>query len=259
MNNIHVTLLTTLDPQYETTKIWAAYRQCYSQYSATQLVHANAFTADPQWMNEKAGKFIRECLEKGHESPLEHVQLTFGISGISRVATHQLVRHRIASYSQQSQRYVRSKMNLNELYGGDYEGDLAEWKTLLMLPENVTEWLIERNELFSVLKMYELYSSMLEDGIKAENARHILPEGSRSKIVVSMNLRSLLNFFHIRLCESAQEEIRFVAMRMADLVIAEFPWLKGFVGPKCVRADHCLDGCGFVCEEHYVWRDESDA
>ena len=257
MHNIHVSLLTTLDPQYETTKIWAAYRQCYSQYSATQLVSANAFTEDPEWMNGKAGKFIRECLDKGHESPLEHVQLTFCISGISRVATHQLVRHRIASYSQQSQRYVRYKMNLHELYG-DINDDYAPWRTLLMLPENVTDWLIEKGELLSVLKMYELYSLMLEDGIKAENARHILPEGSRSKIVVSMNLRSLLNFFHTRLCDSAQEEIRFVAMRMADSVIMEFPWLKGYVGPKCVREDHCLDGRGFVCEEHYVWRDEND-
>ena len=257
MEHIHVSLLTTLDPQYETTKIWAAYRQCYSQYSATQLVHANAFTEDTEWMNGKAGKFIRECLDKGHESPLEHVQLTFCISGISRVATHQLVRHRIASYSQQSQRYVRSKMNLNELYG-DLDGGYAPWRTLLMLPENVTDWLIEKGELLSVLKMYELYSLMLEDGIKAENARHILPEGSRSKIVVSMNLRSLLNFFHTRLCESAQEEIREVAKKMADHVLREFPWLKGYVGPKCVREDHCLDGRGFVCEEHYVWRDEND-
>jgi thymidylate synthase (FAD) len=127
-----------------------------------------------------------------------------------------------------------------------------------MLPENVTDWLINKGELMSVLKMYELYGLMLEDGIKAENARYILPEGSCSKIVVSMNLRSLLNFFHTRLCDSAQEEIRFVAKCMADLVIKEFPWLKGYVGPKCVRDDKCLDGRGFVCEEHYAWRDKED-
>lgn len=253
MDRIKTTLLSDIDPNYETVKIWAAYRQCYSQYGADQLVAANRF--GPDFVEKKAGPFIRQCLEKGHESPLEHVQLTFAINGISRVATHQLVRHRIASYSQQSQRYVRGGMSIRDLYT-DIENDDALWPVILMLPEDVTEWLINKGELASVLKMYELYSLMLEDNIKAEEARFILPEGSRSKIVVSMNLRSLLNFFHVRLCDSAQDEIREVAAQMAEIVIEEFPWLRGIVGPKCVQDGRCHDGRGYVCSTHYAWRDE---
>jgi len=255
MDNLKVKLLSDFDSDYETLKVWSSYRQCYSQYSADTLIAANRFNAT--FIRETCGPFIRQCIEKGHESPLEHVQLTFAISGVSRVTTHQLVRHRIASYSQQSQRYVRSKMNLNELYDS-IDLDDAPWHVLLMLPEDVLEWLINHKNLTDVLKMYELYSCMLEDNIKAEDARYILPEGSRSKIVMSINLRSFLNLCHTRLCDAAQDEIRELTAQMSEIVIDIFPWLSGIVGPKCIMEDHCKDGRPVLCEAHYAWRDEND-
>ncbi len=169
--------------------------------------------------------FIKKLFDMGHESPFEHINYTFGIEGISRACSHQLVRHRIASYSQQSQRYV----NENNY---DY-----------IIPPN-----IEANE--EVMNKYkevmnyinEIYNTLVIDmGILEEDARYVLPNATETKIVVTMNARSLFNFFNLRLCNRAQWEIREVAKQMKDKVMNTSYEIFESAGPNCVTGE-CKEG-----------------
>ncbi|MEE8183548.1 MAG: FAD-dependent thymidylate synthase [Thermoplasmata archaeon] len=150
---------------------------------------------------EEYGAFIRRVVKKGHESVIEHVSFTFRIEGVSRALTHQLVRHRIASYSQRSQRYVDE---------GEFE---------YVMPPNV-ERDEEARKLFVdfMEKSKELYDRLRGMGIRKQDARFVLPNACESKIVVTMNARSLRNFFHLRMARGAQWEIRKLATKMFDLV-----------------------------------------
>ena len=150
---------------------------------------------------EEYGAFVRRVVKKGHESVIEHVSFTFRIEGVSRALTHQLVRHRIASYSQRSQRYVDE---------GEFE---------YVMPPNV-ERDEEARKLFVdfMEKSKELYDRLRGMGIRKQDARFVLPNACESKIVVTMNARSLRNFFHLRMARGAQWEIRKLAAMMFDLV-----------------------------------------
>ena len=150
---------------------------------------------------EEYGAFVRRVVKKGHESVIEHVSFTFRIEGVSRALTHQLVRHRIASYSQRSQRYVDE---------GEFE---------YVTPPNV-ERDEEARKLFVdfMEKSKELYDRLRGMGIRKQDARFVLPNACESKIVVTMNARSLRNFFHLRMARGAQWEIRKLAAMMFDLV-----------------------------------------
>ena len=245
----YVALLTDRASQWRTTNlIYTAYKQCVSTDSA-EYIHESCFYRPTEAETEKRENLIKACIRRGHLSPLEHVQLTFSIEGISRVASHQLVRHRIASYSQQSQRYTEMEMTVWGL-GNMY------------LPSSVWDWYEKHQDAVRNLELaLEAYDQMLRDGVPSEDARYILPEGTTSNIVVTMNLRSLLHFFHERLCASAQDEIRDIAGQMAKLTIEMFPWLSEFIGPKCLDSDHCLNSVAPdtpLCEEHYRWRDEDE-
>ncbi|MFQ6127875.1 MAG: FAD-dependent thymidylate synthase [Thermoplasmata archaeon] len=157
---------------------------------------------------EDYGTFIKRIVRRGHESVIEHVSFTFRIEGVSRALTHQLVRHRIASYSQRSQRYVD-------------EGEFG-----YVIPPSV-----ESNE--EARKLYEdfmrdskeLYHRLREMGIAKQDARFVLPHACESKIVVTMNARSLRNFFRLRFARDAQWEIRRLASKMFDLVYGVAPEL----------------------------------
>jgi thymidylate synthase (FAD) len=157
---------------------------------------------------EDYGAFVGRVVRKGHESVIEHVSFTFRIEGVSRALTHQLVRHRIASYSQRSQRYVD-------------EGEF----------EYVTPPRIESNEetrkIFAdfIQGSKAVYDRLREMGIRKQDARFVLPNACESKIVVTMNARSLRNFFRLRMARDAQWEIRWLAAEMFDLVHAVAPEL----------------------------------
>ena len=169
---------------------------------------------------EKLKRLLRIVIKMGHTSVVEHAYFTFAISGVSRALTHQLVRHRIASYSQQSQRYV--EMNV----------------------EYVTPPSIARNEKIRkkydemMKKIWELYNEMKEE-VPIEDARYILPNATTSKIIVSMNARSLLNFFELRCCLHAQWEIRKLAWRMLHLVKKVAPTIFEDAGPPCRTRGYC--------------------
>ncbi len=175
-------------------------------------------------------KFIEKILKLGHLSVLEHVSFTFGIEGISRATTHQLVRHRLASYSQQSQRYVSFKENLEYI-----------------IPPNIDS----RPELKKRFKgmmnrIFDMYKGFIDDNIPAEDARYILPNAAATKIIVTMNARELLHFFTLRCCERAQWEIRLMAKKMLVLARKVAPVIFKGAGPGCVRG-RCAEGemtCG---------------
>jgi thymidylate synthase (FAD) len=156
------------------------------------------------------GKFIRARVREGHESIIEHASASFEISGISRACSHQLVRHRLASYSQESQRYV----------------DMAEpaWA----LPPDVLEdegamavW----EEFADEVK--EAYQALRERGMRKEDARFVLPNAAATRLIVTMNFRELLHFFRIRISRAAQWEIRDVGVRMLELVYPHAPSVFG--------------------------------
>ncbi len=146
------------------------------------------------------GQFLQKRIREGHESLIEHVSLTFEISGVSRACTHQLVRHRIASYSQESQRYVDLS-----------DPELVVPPSVAQSPEALRIWddLIER--------MKEAYRDLRELGIRKEDSRFLLPNAIATRIVVTMNFRELRHFFRVRCDRAAQWEIRALAKEMLKL------------------------------------------
>ncbi|AIF68442.1 thymidylate synthase [Palaeococcus pacificus DY20341] len=175
-------------------------------------------------------KHLPRVLGYGHESILEHAVFTFAIEGISRIASHQLVRHRIASYTQQSQRYI--KLNLQ-----DVEETFVIPDEIKEDPELFEEW----REVMK--KTIELYKKSIEKGVHQENARFILPQAVRTKIVVTMNLRELKHFFKLRACERAQWEINYIAWKMLE-EIAKIDELRPIIrwaklGPSCIGLGYC--------------------
>ena len=199
-----------------------AARLCYSPVGVDDLMSGLG--------NEDIEKLVRFVIKSGHHSTTEHVIFTFAIEGVSRALTHQLVRHRIASYNQQSQRYVKFDNNF----------------------EYITPPSIEKNkdakEKFDNLisNMHNLYKELLDSGIEAEDARYILPNASETKIIVTMNGRELLNFFTVRCCNRAQWEIRNMAIKMLKLVKKVAPVIFEKAGPSCLRGP-CPEG-KFKCD-----------
>lgn len=210
-----VTLLAfTPDPERVAA---AASRQCYSRHPATK--------AYSEFGEEEIKKQLGVILKNGHLSVLEHASFTFAVEGISRACSHQLVRHRIASYSQQSQRYVK----LNDIE--------------FIVPERIAADSVSRKLYAEALECCrDAYLRLVEGGIPAEDARYILPNATPTKIVVTMNARALINFFELRCCLSAQWEIRKLAEEMLRLVKGVAPTIFGGAGPFCVTRRTCPEG-----------------
>lgn len=190
-------------------------------------------------VDDDVTKSLKAAMASGHSAVLEHWSATFAISGVSRALTHQLVRHRLASYSQQSQRYVnmdwfeyvipKSIENHEKTWDEEGKTDVAKWYT------NVMEGL-------SVF-----YAKLIEAGIPEEDARYILPNACTTNIVVTMNARELRHFFRLRCCSRAQWEIRELANRMLELCKEVAPVLFEDAGPSCAATGRCPEGkksCG---------------
>ena len=204
--------------------IAAAARTCYSKDTTEQIFETMA--DDP----EKNRQFIQRLRDMGHESPLEHVSFTFGIDGVSRALTHQLVRHRVASYSQPSQRYV--------------SGTKFDFVTPPSIIKNPSLQLAYSNFLMPSMAMYE---ALTANGIPKEDARYLLPNATTSNIIVTMNVRELLHFFSVRCCTRAQWEIRELAWKMLDLCKKVSPTLFADCGAFCDQKGYCKEGsmsCG---------------
>jgi thymidylate synthase (FAD) len=212
-------------PEPERTVALAA-RLCYSPADIDEL-REKISSADIR-------NFLEKIMSLGHQSVLEHASFTFGIEGISRVTTHQLVRHRIASFSQQSQRYVSH----TEKFAAVVPPTIAGRPDVLARFES------------QLAAVHKAYADMVEAGIPAEDARYILPNAAETKIMVTMNARELRHFFELRCCERAQWEIRAMAVEMLGLVRPIAPVIFGDAGPGCVSGP-CPEGqfcCGKTVE-----------
>ena len=206
--------------------IAAAARTCYSP-KTTEEIHEMMSLENNK---EENLKFIQRLRDMGHESPLEHVSFTFGVDGVSRSLTHQLVRHRVASYSQQSQRYVT--------------GDKFSFVTPHTIQDKTNLQLAYSKFLMQSMEMYE---ALVANGIPKEDARYVLPNATTSNIVVTMNVRELLHFFSVRCCTRAQWEIRELAWKMLDICRQVSPTLFNGCGAFCDQHKYCKEGnmsCG---------------
>ena len=199
--------------------------------------------------DENVEKFISHLTSIGHESPVEHISFTFAIEGISRTCTHQLVRHRIASYSQQSQRYV--KLNQFEyIIPPQIENNEKAKKIFIksMIEDQkaydeIVETLMEDNIKIYLNQGYdEKKAKSMAEKKSIEDARYVFPNACETKIVVTMNARTLLNFFEHRLCERAQWEIKEMAYLMLEQVKKVSPHIFKNSGPSCVSKSKCKEG-----------------
>lgn len=199
----------------------AAARLCYSKSSAQDLFDGLD--------DEKAASFLARLRSSGHLSPFEHASFTFAIDGISRVASHQLVRHRLASFSQQSQRYVTM-------------GDPRAVEPKSIADDEEAAKIFDE----AVRASYSAYEKMVELGVPKEDARFVLPHGWETSLVVTMNARELAHFFSIRLCRRAQWEIRALAAGMLALALDAAPELFTIAGPSCLAEGACREerSCG---------------
>lgn len=199
----------------------AAARLCYSADPVPELME--------NLSDEKIADFVRKLREMGHLSPFEHVSFQFSIDGVSRALSHQLVRHRIASYSQRSQRYVKEQ-------GFAY----VTPPSIRRNPEALARFA----EVMA--RLQEDYQNLLEV-VPAEDARYILPNACITSLMATFNARSLLNFFEHRTCTRAQWEIRDMAEQMLAQVRQIAPNLFAKAGPTCVTQGVCHEGvysCG---------------
>lgn len=198
--------------------------------------------------DQKASEFIDKLSKLGHESPLEHVSFTFAIEGISRACSHQLVRHRIASFSQQSQRYVKLEQfeyiipkeieaieDAKKIFIIAMEQDQYTYDALVdILYTNHYDKLILKGK-------NEKVAAREAEKMAIEDARYVFPNACETKMVFTMNTRTLLNFFTHRCCDRAQSEIRDVAFAMLKEVKKVAPTLFKNAGPSCYRQG-CKEG-----------------
>ena len=205
--------------------VYTACRTCYSTQSPIEI-YDNLTDED----EEKMLNLIKKVISSGHYSTIEHIQVTFAINNISRACSHQLVRHRLMSFSQKSQRYVKEKGQFSYI-----------------TPESIEKNPDLKNKFDDLMKnISELYSELTQEGIPAEDARSILPNATVTSMVASLNLRELIHLANLRLCTRAQKEIRVLVKRMCDALIKEEDWLKDYLIPKCEQLGFCDEekSCG---------------
>jgi thymidylate synthase (FAD) len=209
--------------------VYAAARCCYDDVDMTD----ESYSLE-SFHQKDISKLVNHLYLSGHTSTFEHVSFTFAVNGISRVCSHQLVRHRIGvSYSQQSQRYI--KMNTNK-----------NMEDVVVPPSIKNKQSAYDLYRASVDTATSIYHSLISMGIPKEDARYVLPHSWNTQLSITMNARSLLHFFNVRLCKRSQWEIRELARRMYQEVRYVAPLLFNFVGPSCIVEGKCKEvkSCG---------------
>lgn len=222
-------LKNTPDP--EKTVAMAA-RLCYSAAGIESL--------DKDLTSEKSASLIKNLLSMGHFSPLEHVSFTFGVEGASRSLLAQITRHRIASFSVKSQRYVSEMSSFGETFN-------------YIIPPRIKELGEEYEEIFEeqmeqIQKWYDYWCEILNDaGSKAfEDARFVLPNAAETNFIMTMNARELYHFFRLRCCNRAQWEINYLAWEILKYAKSTAPAIFTAAGPDCIISK-CGEGemsCG---------------
>ena len=213
--------LISYTPEAE-RKVAMAARLCYSPIGAAEL--------EERLSEKQVQALVEKILAMGHFSTLEHVSFTFAIEGVSRVLTHQLVRHRIASYSQQSQRYVK------------------EHEFEFIVPPAIAANPSARERFESLMEeVRTVYAELTAMGVHQEDARYCLTNATETKILVTMNARALFNFFELRCCARAQWEIRALALAMLARCREALPVIFAGAGARCERLGYCPEAERFTC------------
>lgn len=237
-------ILLAYTPEPERT-VAAAAKLCYSSSGINQL--------NDSLTDEKAASFVEMLAEIGHESPIEHASFTFGIEGVSRSLLAQITRHRMASFSVKSQRYVRegsfeyvtppeiaAEPEAKKIYDEIMADDQERYDRLAVIlkEKHIKTFISEGKD--------EKTAARLAEKKAIEDARFVLPNACETQMVMTMNARSLMNFFKVRCCRRAQWEIQDVANQMLVLVSAVAPNIFKNAGPSCLRGG-CSEGkmsCG---------------
>ena len=207
--------------KYYVPLIYTACRTCYSELTPEDIF---AKAADGEIDVAKMQRLISNVIESGHGSTIEHVVFTFGISGVSRTLSHQLVRHRAGvAFDQQSQRYVTFK------------------KAATMLPQTIAEADADVRERYEdqIEGAMSLYGDLVGAGIPGEDARFVFPNATRTNLVMTTNLRALIHMSGLRLCTMAQWEIRRLFQLIRHEIFQVSPFLGSFLAPKCVPLGYC--------------------
>jgi thymidylate synthase (FAD) len=201
--------------------IYTACRTCYSELEPETIFER---AVDGQYDQQKMQKLIAGVIESGHGSTIEHVVFTFGISGVSRTLSHQLVRHRAGvAFDQQSQRYVTFK------------------GASTMLPASIEDADPELRARYEeqIEGSMGLYGELVGAGIPGEDARFVFPNATRTNLVMTTNLRALIHMSGLRLCTMAQWEIRRLFQLIRHEIFQVSPFLGSFLAPKCVALGYC--------------------
>lgn len=218
----------------------AAARLCYSPAGIDDIMDGMS--------DDKAAGFVQMLAEIGHESPIEHATFTFGIEGVSRSLLAQITRHRIASFSVQSQRYV-CEDHFEYVIPPEIEAIPQAKERYIQCMDRLQE---EYDSLTALLKSKhkadflamgesEKSADRLAEKKAIEDARFVLPNACTTKMILTMNVRSLYNFFSHRCCNRAQWEIRQLAKQMLALCLEAAPSLFATAGPPCLRGG-CTEG-----------------
>ena len=174
-------------------------------------------------------RLVKQCIDHRHMSVLEHTMFMFGIEGVGRNFTHQLVRHRNTSYEQQSLHYLTAE-----------DCNIAEPTFIEVDQKNLME--------DCAANCFETYQKLLDMGLPKEEARHILPSGIETKIVATANLRQWMHFIRLRMCNVNCEEIRLVANKIRQKIIEIIPMMYPYLGPNCYTCSACVEGKRFCCK-----------
>jgi len=203
----------------------AAARLCYAPVGAAELMD--------EMSDDAVRRVLKTIITSGHTSALEHATYTFAADGVSRAMTHQLVRHRLASYNQQSQRYVTH----------------AQAPVFIVPPSVASDPAASETFAAATATAFDAYRALLDVGVPAEDARYLLPNATETKIVVTMNVRELMHFFELRCCKRAQWEIRNLALAMLELAEPTAPYIFMDAGASCRRGS-CREG-SMTCGDPY--------
>jgi thymidylate synthase (FAD) len=201
--------------------IYTACRTCYSELRPEDIFDR---ATDGRVALEKQQELVRRVIESGHGSTIEHIVFTFAVSGVTRTLSHQLVRHRAGlAFDQQSQRYL------------DYK------RPTYMVPGTIADAPDGLRDRYEALLDGSLgfYSDLLEAGVPGEDARFVMPNATRTNLVMTTNLRALIHMSGLRLCTMAQWEIRRLFQLIRHEVFQVSPFLGAFLAPKCVPMGYC--------------------
>ena len=222
IDKVEVKLISKPENMLKT--LYTACRTCYSNKSPVEIYNEIEDNKD------KMLNLITKVIASGHYSTIEHIQISYAISGISRACSHQLVRHRHMSFSQKSQRYVEEK---------------GQFKYIIPKTIEKNEQLLKKFNSFMETTS-KFYREMVEFGIKPEDARSILPNATSTSMIASLNLRELIHLCHLRLCTRAQDEIREMTQQMVNCIIEVEPWVNTYLVPKCEKLGFCDEhkSCG---------------